>query len=67
VSGIVSHLAGGNSLPAPFVVWFVAGSLGGMAAGTAAGKRLAGPRLQQAFAALIVGVAVFVIARNLSS
>jgi hypothetical protein len=38
-----------------------------MVAGTAAAKRLAGPRLQQVFAVLIVAVGVFVIARNLWS
>jgi uncharacterized membrane protein YfcA len=67
VSGIVGHFAGGDSVPAALMVWFLAGSLGGMLAGTAAGKRLAGRRLQQVFAMLIVAVGVFVIARNLIS
>jgi uncharacterized membrane protein YfcA len=66
VSGIVSHFVGGDSVPAALVVWFLAGSLGGMLAGTAVGRRLAGRRLQQVFAMLIVAVGVFVIARNLN-
>ncbi|HJS08572.1 MAG TPA: sulfite exporter TauE/SafE family protein [Pirellulales bacterium] len=65
VSGIVGHFVGGDSVPAALVVWFLAGSLGGMIAGTGVGKRLAGRRLQQVFAMLIVAVGVFVIARNL--
>jgi len=65
LSGIVGHFAGGDSVPAALVVWFFVGSLGGMIAGTAVGKRLAGRRLQQIFAMLIVAVGVFMIARNL--
>jgi uncharacterized membrane protein YfcA len=65
VSGIVGHFVGGDSVPAALVVWFLAGSLGGMIAGTGVGKRLAGRRLQQVFALLIVAVGVFVIARHL--
>jgi uncharacterized membrane protein YfcA len=67
LSGIVSHFVGGDAVPANLAVWFLAGSLGGMLGGTAVGKRLAGRRLQQVFAVLIVGVAVYVIARNLWS
>jgi hypothetical protein len=36
-------------------------------AGTALARQLAGPRLQQVFAAAIVAVGLFVIARNLGS
>jgi uncharacterized membrane protein YfcA len=64
VSGIVSYFVAGDSVPSALVVWFLAGSLGGMFAGTAVGKRVAGRRLQQVFAALIVCVAIYVIARN---
>jgi uncharacterized membrane protein YfcA len=67
MSGIVSQFLAGNTVSAHLVLWFLAGSLGGMFAGTAAGKRLPGRRLQQVFAILIVGVAIFVIARNLWS
>jgi uncharacterized membrane protein YfcA len=65
-SGIVSHFLAGDTVPGAVVLWFLSGSLSGMLAGTALGKRLPGRRLQQIFALLIVGVAIFVIARNLS-
>jgi uncharacterized membrane protein YfcA len=67
VSGIASHFAGGGTVPWLVTLPFLAGSLGGLFAGAALAKQLAGPRLQQMFAAAIVAVGVFVIVRNLGS
>jgi uncharacterized membrane protein YfcA len=67
ISGIASHFAVGGSVPWLVTLSFLAGSLGGLLAGTALAKQLAGPRLQQVFAAAIVTVGVFVIVRNLGS
>ncbi|MBI3464588.1 MAG: MBL fold metallo-hydrolase [Planctomycetes bacterium] len=50
----------------PFVTEGV-GGLGGMWSGTAIARHLAGPRLQQVFAAAIVAVGAFVITHNLWS
>jgi hypothetical protein len=38
----------------------------GMGLGTLLGRRLSGPRLQKVFAAAIVAMAVFVLARTLA-
>ena len=67
VSGVASHLASGVTVPAALTLLFLAGSLAGMFAGTAVAWRLPAPVLQQVFAAAIVGVGLFVIARNLGS
>jgi uncharacterized protein len=67
LSGIAGHFLGGNTVPGGLLVWFLAGSLGGMLLGTAAAKRLGGQRLQQTFAVLVVAVGLFVIARNVWS
>lgn len=67
LSGIASYFVGGERVPGSVVVPFLLGSLAGLFVGTALAKRLAGPRLQQAFAAAIVVVGVFVIIRNLES
>ena len=67
LSGIASHFFAGDSVPEGITALFLAGSLAGLFVGTAIAKRLAGPRLQQVFAAAIVVVGLFVIIRNLGS
>jgi uncharacterized membrane protein YfcA len=64
LSGIASHFLSGDSVPVAVSLLFLAGSLAGMFAGSAVARRLAGHRLQQAFAVAIVGVGVFVILMN---
>jgi uncharacterized membrane protein YfcA len=65
ISGIASYLASGVELPPQVTTLFLAGSLLGLVLGTELAKRLSGARLQQVFAAAIVFVGIFVIARNL--
>ena len=67
VSGLASHLLGGDEVPISVTLPFLVGSQLGLFAGTALARRLAGPRLQQIFAVAIVGVAVFVAIRTLAS
>lgn len=67
LSGIASHFMTGGSVPWEVTWLFLLGGLAGMTAGTVIASRLAGRRLQQVFAAAIVGVGVFVITRNVWS
>ena len=67
ISGVVSHLLGGDEVPLSVTLPFLVGSQVGLLAGTALARRLAGPRLQRIFAVAIVGVAVFVAIRTLGS
>lgn len=66
-SGVASHLVLSRSQPLPLeqTAWFVAGGLIGMSLGTLWVRRLSGPRLQQVFAAAILGVGVLIVARTL--
>jgi uncharacterized protein len=66
-SGIASRVAAGLSVPASVTLLFLLGSLAGMWTGTAIAKHLPGPRLQQLFAAAILAVGIWIIARNISS
>jgi uncharacterized membrane protein YfcA len=67
LSGIASHFLTGGNVPWEITWLFLVGGLAGMWAGTAIASRLAGRRLQQVFATAIVGVGVFIIARNVWS
>ncbi|MFO0902299.1 MAG: sulfite exporter TauE/SafE family protein [Pirellulales bacterium] len=67
VSGVVSQFGAGRSLPIAVTLPFVAGGVGGLFAGQRIGRRLSGPVLQKVFVVAILAVAVYVIARNLSS
>jgi uncharacterized membrane protein YfcA len=67
LSGIASHFVTGGSVPWEITLLFLLGGLAGMWAGTAIANLLAGRRLQQVFAAAIVGVGVFIITRNVWS
>lgn len=63
--GVATHFLAGNRAPAEVVAPFIAGGVGGLFAGTALAKRLAGPRLQKAFAVMIAVVAAAVIGRSM--
>ena len=67
LSAVVSQLAAGREIPLGIAGGFVAGSIPGLFAGSAIGRRLTGPLLARVFAIAIVAVAVFVIARELLS
>ena len=67
VSGVASQFAAGRSLPMAVTLPFIAGGVGGLFAGQRIGRRLSGVMLQKLFVVAILAVAVFVIARNLSS
>lgn len=63
-SGTASLVATGRTIPWSIVGWFVAGSLAGLGGGSLLTSYIGGPKLQRVFAAAILFVAVFVIARN---
>jgi len=67
LSGIAGHFMTGGSVPWEITLLFLLGGLAGITAGTAIASRLAGRRLQQVFAAAIIGVGVFIITRNVWS
>ncbi|UUO08530.1 sulfite exporter TauE/SafE family protein [Blastopirellula sp. J2-11] len=65
VSGVASHLIAGRTIEPMLTALFIAGGVAGLFAGQAIGRRLSGPALQKGFAAAIVAVAMFVIAKTL--
>lgn len=65
ISGVASHLVGGDGIPLETTAVFLVGSLAGLVVGSLIAERLSGPRLQRVFASAIVLVGSFVIARNL--
>lgn len=68
VSGaaLASMFVGGRDIPWTIAVPFLLGSVAGMAAGTGVGRRISGPRLQQAFAVALALVGIFVTAESLA-
>jgi uncharacterized membrane protein YfcA len=66
-SGTASLVATGRTIPWSIVGWFLAGSFAGLAVGSLIASSIGGPKLQRVFAVAILCVAVFVIARNLTS
>jgi uncharacterized membrane protein YfcA len=64
LSAIAGVVVAGDEFPRQAAGLFLAGSLLGMFLGTAAARRIGGPALQKGFAVAILGVAVWVIARN---
>jgi len=66
VSGVASHVWAGRPLSLNVVALFVLGGLAGLFVGQAIGRRLSGPVLQKTFAVAILGVAAFVVLRNMS-
>lgn len=67
ISAISGVILTGDEVPAQVATLFLVGSLSGMAAGTIMAKRIGGPKLQKGFAIGILGVATWVIAKNLIS
>jgi uncharacterized membrane protein YfcA len=67
VTGVVTQLASGGTVPWNVTLPFLLGSIAGLFAGTALARRLAGPHLQKVFAVAVVVVGVFVIVRSLGS
>ena len=67
VSGIASQIWSGRDISPLITALFVVGGIAGLFAGQQIGRRLSGPTLQKAFAVAVLGVAVFVGVRNLSS
>lgn len=65
VSGVASQIWGGREISPAITGLFVVGGIAGMFAGQQIGRRLSGPTLQQVFAIAILGVAAFVVVRNL--
>jgi uncharacterized membrane protein YfcA len=67
ISGTASHWAAGLDLPVETIALFTAGGIFGLLLGAQLARRLAGSTLQRVFAAAIVGVALFVVARTVAS
>ena len=65
-SGLSSFLLGGGGLPLAVTAWFAIGGILGMAIGTVVARRLSPVGLQKVFAVAIVGIAIFVLAKNLA-
>jgi uncharacterized membrane protein YfcA len=65
LSAVMAQVAAGREIPLGIAGGFVAGSIPGLFAGSAIGRRLTGPLLARIFAIAIVVVAAFVIAREL--
>jgi uncharacterized protein len=65
ISAVAAQLAAGREIPLDIAGGFVVGSIPGLFAGSAIGRRLTGPLLARLFAVAIVAVAAFVIAREL--
>jgi uncharacterized membrane protein YfcA len=65
LSAVMTQVAAGREIPLDVAGGFVAGSIPGLFAGSAIGRRLTGPLLARIFAIAIVVVAAFVIAREL--
>jgi uncharacterized membrane protein YfcA len=67
ISAVASQMAAGRVVPLDVAGGFVAGSIPGLFAGSAIGRRLTGPLLARCFAIAIVAVAAFVIVREVMS
>ncbi len=65
VSGVVSHVMSGRTIPSEVTALFAIGGVVGMLLGTTIGRRLSGPTLQKSFAVAILAVATFVLYRTL--
>jgi len=67
LSAIAGVFISGDVVPYEVAGLFLAGSLAGMWAGTALGRRVGGPKLQKGFALAILCVAAWVITKNVMS
>jgi len=65
-SGVASKVLAGEGLAAGVTGLFVVGGVAGLGLGTVFARRLSPVKLQKAFAAVIVVVAVFVIVKNVA-
>lgn len=65
LAAVTSQALAGRSIPLDVTVAFVTGSVPGLLAGSAVGRRLTGPYLARGFAIVIVVVAIIVMAREL--
>jgi len=65
VSGVASHLAAGRPLPLDLTGLFVLGGVAGMELGARIGRRLGGPGLLKLFAAAMLAVAAYIVAKTL--
>jgi uncharacterized membrane protein YfcA len=65
-AGVASKLLAGETLAADVTGLFIVGGLAGLGLGTLFARKLSPVRLQKAFAAVIVAVAVFVIVKNVA-
>jgi uncharacterized protein len=65
VSAVASHLWAGRAIAPAITGLFILGGLAGLFLGQLIGRNLSGSALQKVFAAAILGVATFVIARTL--
>ncbi|HEY1066781.1 MAG TPA: sulfite exporter TauE/SafE family protein [Pirellulales bacterium] len=64
-SGLAAQSLGGQAISWPLTALFVVGGVLGLFAGQQLGRRLSGPLLQRVFAVAIVGVACFVVVKNI--
>lgn len=64
IAAVASQAASGRTIPLDVAVAFVSGSVPGLLAGSAIGRRLTGPLLARGFAIVIIVVAIVVIARE---
>ena len=65
-AGVASKVLAGEALPAGVTGLFVVGGIVGLGLGTVLARTLSPVKLQKAFAAIIVVVAVFVIVKNVA-
>lgn len=65
ISAVTGVLLSGDVIPIETAMFFLVGSLAGMALGTVMSRRIGGPKLQKGFALAILCVAAWVISRNL--
>ena len=66
VSGVLSYILGGHSLPVTQTGLFVSGGIIGLFLGQSMASRLSGPALQRVFSVAILAVAVFMLVQNLA-
>ncbi len=65
ISGVASHIAGGNELSLQTTLQFLVGGFAGMWLGGVIATHLKGPTLQKTFSIAVVLVAVFVIFKSM--
>jgi len=66
-AGVASQVWSGRDIAPAITALFVAGGIAGLFTGQRIGRRMSGRTLQRVFAVAILGVAVLVVARNLTT